>query len=153
MSTPLKAGDKAPSFSAESWDSSTVSLSDFARKRNLVLFFYVRDHTPGCDREVRGFRDIMDEFRSRDTEVVGVSTDSVTSHERLAASYDLPYPLLADDDGGIATAYGVLKENGKTANRATFLIDKSGVIQSVWPKVQITGHAKEVAATIGELGL
>ena len=152
MSAQLKAGDKAPSFSALSWDGSNVSMSDF-KGRNIALFFYVRDNTPGCEREARSFRDIMRDFGGLDTEIVGVSTDGVESHGRFASSYDLDFPLLADEDGKIAKAYGVLKGSGKNANRATFLIDKSGVIRHVWPTVQITGHAKAVAAKIDELGL
>ena len=146
----LKAGDKAPAFSAPSWDGSTVKLSDFSGSSNVVLFFYVRDNTSGCVREARALRDAVVEFEKRSAVVVGVSTDGVESHERFAANNELPFALLADAEGKIAQAYGVLKDSGK-ASRATFLIGKDGALLHVWPKVSITGHADEIIAKLDEL--
>jgi peroxiredoxin Q/BCP len=145
MSTHLKPGDKAPDFSAASWDGSAVKLSDYAGKKNVALFFYVRDNTPGCTREARALRDAARELEERDTAVVGVSTDGLQSHERFAANNELEFPLLADEDGEIARAYGVLKSTGR-ASRATFLIGKDGNISHVWPAVSITGHAADIIA-------
>ena len=150
MPTTLKPGDKAPSFSAPSWDGSLVKLSDFSGSKNVVLFFYVRDNTSGCIREARSLNDAIDEFTKRSAVVIGVSTDGVESHERFAANNELTFPLLADPDGKIAKAYGVLRETGRAA-RATFLIGRDGTILHAWPKVSITGHANDIMAKLDEL--
>ncbi len=152
MPTHLKPGDPAPSFSAATQDDSKVSLSDYRGKKNIALFFYVKDNTPGCTREARALRDAEEELRKLGTEIVGVSTNSAESHQRFASNNELEFPLLADTNGIIAKAYGVLKPT-KMAERSTFLIDKKGKIRHVWPKVSITGHAAEIAAKIDELGL
>ena len=153
MATHLKPGDPAPAFSATAPAGSTVAISDFKGKSSLVLFFYVMDNTPGCTREARAFRDAESEFEGRNAAIVGVSTSSGESHARFAANNELPFPLLADTDAQIAKAYGVLKKNGKTAERTTFLIDKKGAVRHVWPDVSITGHAAEILAKIEELAL
>jgi peroxiredoxin Q/BCP len=150
MATTLKPGDKAPAFSAPSWDGSTVRLSDFAGSRNVALFFYVRDNTSGCTRQARALRDAVDELDKRETVVIGVSTDGLESHERFANNNELPFPLLSDADGKIAKAYGVLRDTGR-ALRSTFLIGKDGAILHVWPKVDITGHAADIIARLDEL--
>ena len=150
MSTAVKPGDKAPSFSARSWDGSTVKLSDFSGSKNVVLFFYVRDNTSGCTREARALRDAVAELQKRSAVVIGVSTDGVESHERFATNNELTFPLLADLDGKTAKAYGVLRETGRAA-RATFLIGKDGTILHAWPKVSITGHADDIIAKLDEL--
>lgn len=150
MSTSLKPGDRAPSFSAPSWDGSLVKLSDFSGSKNVVLFFYVRDNTTGCIREARSLNDAIVELAKRSAVVIGVSTDGVESHERFAANNELTFPLLADPDGKIAKAYGVLRETGRAA-RATFLIGTDGTILHAWPKVSITGHADDIMAKLDEL--
>jgi peroxiredoxin Q/BCP len=150
MSTSLKPGDKAPLFSATSWDGSSIKLSDLSGSKNVVLFFYVRDNTSGCIREARALRDAAAELKKRSAVVVGVSTDGVESHKRFAANNELAFPLLADSDGKIAAAYGVLRETGRAA-RATFLIGKDGAILHTWPKVSITGHAGDIMAKLDEL--
>jgi peroxiredoxin Q/BCP len=150
MSVDLRPGDKAPSFSATSWDGATVKLSDFSGARNVVLFFYVRDNTSGCIREARSLRDAAAELEKRSTAVVGVSTDGVESHARFAANNELTFPLLADTDGTIAGAYGVPLKAGK-ASRATFLIGKDGTVLHAWPKVSIAGHADDIIAKLDEL--
>jgi len=152
MTTSLKAGDRAPAFKAETADGSVLSRKDLANTP-YVLYFYPRDNTPGCTREAQSFRDAMPRFRKRGVTVVGVSTNSVSSHERFTANHELPFPLLADIGGKIASAYGVLKDNGKSAERTTFLVDAKGVIRRVWPKVTVTGHAQDVLDTIDELDL
>ena len=153
MATQLKPGDPAPAFSVTTAEGSTSSLAELRGKGNLVLFFYVMDNTPGCTRQARAFRDAASEFEGRNTAVVGVSTNGAESHARFAANNELAFPLVADPGGEIAKAYGVLKENGKSAERTTFLIDKKGVVREVWPHVSITGHTADVLAKIEELGL
>lgn len=150
MPTTLKPGDKAPSFSAISWDGSTVKLSDFSGSKNVVLFFYLRDNTSGCIREARSLNDAVDRLTERSAVVIGVSTDGVESHERFAANNGLTFPLLADPDGKIAKAYGVLRDTRRAA-RATFLIGMDGTILRTWPKVSITGHADDIVARLDEL--
>jgi peroxiredoxin Q/BCP len=150
MPTSLKPGDRAPDFSAPSWDGSTVSLSDFKGDRSVALFFYVRDNTTGCTREARALRDAAEGLADSGVAVVGVSTDSVESHERFATNNELGYPLLSDADGKLAKAYGVLTPAGR-AERTTFLIGRDGVIHHVWPKVSITGHADDIIARASEL--
>ena len=115
-----------------------------------MLFFYVRDNTSGCVREARALRDAVADLEKRSAVVIGVSTDGVESHERFATNNELTFPLLADSDGKIAEAYGVLRETGRAA-RATFLIGKDGTILHAWPKVSITGHAGEIVAKLDEL--
>ena len=150
MSTSLRPGDKAPSFSAPSWDGSTVKLSDFSGSKNVVLFFYIRDNTSGCIREARSLNDAVGELTKRSAVIIGVSTDGVESHARFAANNELTFPLLADLGGKIAEAYGVLRETGRAA-RATFLIGRDGTILRTWPKVSITGHADDIVAELDEL--
>ena len=150
MPANLNPGDKAPSFSATSWDGATVKLSDFTGAKNVLLFFYIRDNTSGCTREARALRDAVDELEKRSTVVVGVSTDGVESHARFAANNELTYPLLADPDGTIAGAYGVLRKTGK-ASRATFLIGKDGTVLHAWPKASITGHVDDIIGKLDEL--
>ncbi len=151
MPTHLTTGRKAPAFSAKTSKGKTLSLKDFAKKSSLVLYFYPRDNTTGCTHEAQLFRDAIREFKKLGVSVVGCSTDSVSTHSRFIANEDLPFPLLADDDGKISKTYGVLKPNGKTAERATFFIDRKGIIRKVWPKVTVTGHAQDVLDSIAAL--
>ena len=153
MPTHLSPGDRAPAFSAPTADGSTVALKDFKGKKNVVLFFYVKDNTPGCTREARSFRDAVGTFEEKNTAVLGVSTNSAESHDRFATNNELTYPLLADTDAKMAKAFGVLKSSGKMAERTTFLIDRGGVVRAVWPKVSITGHTGEILGKIEELDL
>ncbi|MBS0204682.1 MAG: thioredoxin-dependent thiol peroxidase [Planctomycetes bacterium] len=155
MATPA-VGSKAPAFKLPASSGQTISLKDYLGK-HVVLYFYPRDDTPGCTTEACGFRDEIGTFESSDTVVLGVSTDSVGSHQKFAAKFSLPFPLLADEDHTIAEKYGVWVEKnmyGKKSmgiQRATFLIDKTGKIAATWPKVKVDGHVAEVAAALAEL--
>ena len=125
----------------------------------VVLYFYPRDDTPGCTAEACSFRDANREMQKRGIVVLGVSADSIESHQKFADKYGLKYPLLADTDTTVSQLYGVWKEKnyaGKTymgINRETFLIDKDGVVRKVWPKVKAAEHAQEVLEAIESLGL
>jgi peroxiredoxin Q/BCP len=147
--THLQPGDRAPDFTAPSSGGTTVGLSDFAGKKNVVLFFYVRDNTSGCTREARALRDAASDIESHGAVILGISTNSVESHSRFAQNNELNFPLLADTDGSIARAYGVLRPTG-TAERSTFLIGRDGKLLHVWPKVSITGHADEILEKVSE---
>lgn len=150
-------GDKAPAFDLPTHPKGRTKLSQFKGKQNVVLYFYPRDDTPGCTKEACGFRDDISRFQSADTVVLGISTDDVTSHQKFADKFSLSFPLLADEDHAIAEKYGVWVEKnmyGKKSmgvQRATFLIDKSGKIAAVWPKVKVDGHVEEVAEKLTEL--
>ena len=147
-----KAGEKAPMIEAETYGGERIKLNDFLNKKIVVLYFYPRDNTPGCTKEACSMRDGMDELKGLGAQVIGVSTDSVKSHEGFQKKYNLNFPLLSDKDKKIIKDYGVESEFG-SARRITFLIDKSGLIRHVWLKVNTSEHAKEVVEKIRELGL
>ncbi len=135
-----------------------VHLADL-KGHTVVLYFYPKDDTPGCTAEACSFRDANREMQKRGVIVLGVSADSLESHQKFADKYGLPYPLLADTDTTVSQMYGVWKEKsmyGKTfmgINRETFLIDKDGIVRKVWPKVKAAEHAEEVLEAIESLGL
>jgi peroxiredoxin Q/BCP len=145
----LKEGDKAPEFTAVTNGGGKVALSDFKGK-NVILYFYPKDNTPGCNKEACGFRDIYDALTKKGAVVLGVSTDSLKSHDKFVAKFKLPFTLLVDDEKKIVNAYGVygpktfmgIKYNG--TSRVTFLIGPDGKIKKIWPKVKVAEHAGEV---------
>ena len=119
--------------------------------QKTVLYFYPKDDTPGCTKEACAFRDRMDDYAEADIRVYGVSLDSPESHREFRAKYNLNFPLLTDEDGRASEALGVLRENRRTANRATFLLDPDGTISRVYPEVSPETHADEIlqdAATL-----
>ena len=145
----LKEGDEAPDFTAATTDGRSVSLAGFKGK-NVVLYFYPRDDTPGCTKEACAFRDEFSAFKRKDTVVLGVSIDSSKSHAKFAEKYKLPFTLLADEDKQIVEAYGVwgqktfLGRKYMGTHRITFLIGPDGRIKKIWPTVKPANHAKEV---------
>ena len=149
----LKEGDAAPAFTASTNGGGRVSLADF-QGRNVILYFYPRDDTPGCTKEACAFRDHFAEFRKKGAVVLGVSPDSVKSHDKFVAKFKLPFTLLADEDKKIVQAYGVWGEKrfmGRKylgVHRVTFLIGPDGVIRKIWPKVKPGEHAEEVLAAL-----
>jgi peroxiredoxin Q/BCP len=149
----LKEGDIAPEFSAAANGGGKVSLADL-RGKNVVLYFYPRDDTPGCTKEACAFRDHFAEFKKAGAVVLGVSTDPVKSHDKFAAKFTLPFTLLADEDKTIVQAYGVWGEKTfmgrkyQGTHRVTFLIGPDGRIKKIWPKVKPDEHAEEVLAAL-----
>jgi peroxiredoxin Q/BCP len=149
----LKVGDPAPKFSAATSGGGRLSLADF-QGQNVILYFYPKDDTPGCTKEACAFRDEFAAFKQKGTVVLGVSVDSVKSHDKFVAKHKLPFTLLADEDKAIATAYGVWGEKvfmGRKylgTHRVTFLIGGDGRIRNVWPEVKPADHAKEVLAAL-----
>ena len=145
----LKEGDKAPDFSVRDTDGNEVKLSDF-RGRNVVLYFYPKDDTPGCTKQACSIRDSYSEFEERGIKVLGVSLDDQASHRKFADKYELPFTLLSDTDHAVADAYGVYGERefmGRKymgVDRKTFLIDEQGRIKKVFDKVNVEEHADEV---------
>lgn len=147
--TDLTAGDIAPDFSLPRNGGGTVTLSDFAGKP-VILYFYPKDDTSGCTTEAVDFSGLTAEFETLGATVIGVSPDSVKSHDKFAAKHNLSVVLAADEEHKALEAYGVWKEKsmyGKTymgVERSTFLIDRSGKIAEVWRKVKVPGHAEAV---------
>jgi peroxiredoxin Q/BCP len=152
----LTEGMQAPEFRAPSTEGGETSLSDM-RGRNVVLYFYPKDDTPGCTSEACAFRDAWTDMQGLGTVVLGVSKDTTASHERFKAKYSLNFPLLSDPDKTMLQAYGVWKEKtlyGKKSwgvERSTFLIDGTGVIRKVWRAVKVDGHAEAVLKAVKEL--
>jgi len=145
----LKAGDKAPAFSLKDQDGRTVALKDLKGKW-VVIYFYPRDNTPGCTREACDFQDAQAALKKAGAIVLGVSKDSEESHQKFAGKFKLTFPLLVDQDHGLADAFGAWGEKSLYGRkfmgmiRCTFLIDPKGNIAQVWPKVKVNGHAEEV---------
>ena len=146
-------GDKAPDFKAETDGGETVSLKDF-RGRKVVLYFYPKDNTPGCTTEACDFRDSSTSFSDSNTVILGVSPDSVKSHDKFKAKFELPFALVSDPDHVIAEEYGVWQEKTNYGRkymgivRSTFLIDEKGKIAEVWGKVRVKGHVDDVLSKI-----
>ena len=145
----LQIGTKAPDFTLLDKDGKNVSLSNFLGKR-VVLYFYPRDNTPGCTRQACAFAGAYKEFEARDVVVIGISRDSVASHQKFAEKYELPFILLSDPDRQAIEAYGVWQEKknyGKVSMgvmRSTYLIDAEGNIEAVMPKVKPDTNAAEI---------
>jgi peroxiredoxin Q/BCP len=152
----LAVGAKAPDFKLPTDDGRTVSLADFAGK-NVVLYFYPKDNTPGCTREACSFQENLGALEERGAVVLGVSRDSPKTHAGFKTKYGLAFPLLADQDGSVHKAYGAWGKKvmyGKEmigAIRSTVLIDKTGRIAKVYPSVKVDGHAADVLAALDGL--
>lgn len=147
--TDLNPGDPAPDFALATESGRTFKLADYAG-RKLVLYFYPKDDTPGCTKEAQGFSEHAAAFAAANTTVIGVSKDTIASHAKFAAKYDLNVDLGADPDGATVEAYGAWVQKsmyGKTymgIDRSTFLIGPDGRIASVWRKVKVPGHVDVV---------
>jgi peroxiredoxin Q/BCP len=148
--TALKPGDTAPAFTAESTDGSTISLSDYKGKSNVVLYFYPEDMTSGCTVEACNFRDDIDQYKQINTVVLGVSLDTREKHQQFTEKDRLNFPLLVDTTRRICDAYGV-PVSGHQPHRWTFLIDKNGTIAKIYDKVNPRQHSQELLADIAHL--
>jgi peroxiredoxin Q/BCP len=152
---PLKPGARAPAFALPAHDGSTVSLKDF-RGKKVVLYFYPKDMTSGCTLEACEFRDNWKTVQKSGAVVLGVSPDGPRSHEKFSRKYDLPFPLLADENHEVAAAYGAWGEKSMYGKkymgilRKTFIIDGAGRISRVFEKVKPRGHAAEVLEALAE---
>ena len=145
----LKQNDKAPDFELKDSEGNVVKLSDFKGKE-VVLYFYPKDNTPGCTAEACSFRDNFAEYKKKGVIVLGISADSVESHKKFAEKYSLPFKLLSDEKAEVCKSYGVWgKKNfaGREYDgifRTTFLIDKKGIIKEVISKIKCETHAEDV---------
>ncbi|PKM44288.1 MAG: peroxiredoxin [Gammaproteobacteria bacterium HGW-Gammaproteobacteria-1] len=155
MST-VTLGRKVPAFSLPASGGKPLGLKDYPGK-NLVIYFYPKDSTPGCTTEGQEFRDLHAEFARLDTVILGVSRDSVKSHENFKAKQGFPFELLSDGDETLCRLFDVIREKnmyGKKVmgiERSTFLIDGKGVLRAEWRKVKAAGHAAEVLAAVKDL--
>jgi len=152
----LKVGDKAPSFKLKNQDEKVISLAD-QKGKTIVLYFYPKDDTSGCTREACNFRDEFPKFGKMKAEIIGVSADSVESHKKFAEKYNLPFNLLSDEGKEVIEKYGVWQEKSMYGKkymgivRTTFIIDPSGKIHKIFPKVKVEEHNKEVMEALKEL--
>ncbi|MGH6886127.1 MAG: peroxiredoxin [Geminicoccales bacterium] len=152
----LQIGDKAPAFNMPTDGGGKVSLASLAGG-NVVLYFYPKDDTSGCTKEACDFRDNLPALRKIDAAVIGISRDSVASHERFKKKHDLPFSLGSDADGQASEAYGTWVEKRMYGRkymgmeRATFLIDGKGVIRGIWRKVKVPGHVGDVLKAAKDL--
>ena len=153
----LAVGDKAPDFTLPTDGGGEVSLKAMKGK-TVVLYFYPRDDTPGCTTEACAFRDALPDFSKVKATIIGVSKDTVASHDKFKTKFKLLFPLASDADGKVCEAYGTWGEKsmyGKKymgIERSTFLIDGKGVVRNIWRKVKVDGHAAEVLKAAAALG-
>jgi peroxiredoxin Q/BCP len=152
----LKVGDTVQDFSFTATNGLSGQFSQFKGK-NVVLYFYPKDSTPGCTIESQGFRDHAKEFEASDTMILGISKDKLGSHEKFKAKHCMPFELISDEDGSLCTLFDVLKNKSMFGvkyigiERSTFLIDKNGVLRQEWRKVKVSGHVKAVLKAVQAL--
>ncbi|MFK7857632.1 MAG: peroxiredoxin [Granulosicoccus sp.] len=155
MSTP-QLNKAAPAFDLPATSDQTISLASLKGSK-VVLFFYPRDATPGCTTESQNFRDAIEHFTSAGAVVLGISQDSVASHEKFKAKQAMPFELLSDESGEVCNAYEVIKlkkmygKEFEGIERSTFLIDEKGVLRAEWRKVKVPGHVDEVLSAVQAL--
>ena len=149
----IKMNDSAPDFSLENQEGKTVALKDF-RGKNVVLYFYPKDNTSGCTLEAKGFTASKDAFAKKNTVILGISKDSVTSHKNFCEKQDLAIELLSDPDHAVIEKYGAWQKKKNYGReymgivRSTFLIDAKGKVVRTWEKVKVKGHVEEVLSAI-----
>ena len=152
----IKVGKKVPVFSLPSTGNKILKLSDLKGK-NIIIYFYPKDATPGCTIEGQNFRDNIRKFSSRNTIVLGVSRDKINSHEKFKKNQKFPFDLLSDEDETLCKIFDVIKEKnmyGKKfigIERSTFLIDEKGILRKEWRKVKVKGHMEEVLTALKEI--
>lgn len=149
-------GKTAPDFTLPSTTGEPVSLKQFKNKKTVVLYFYPKDETPGCTKEACSFRDLSAEFDKVNAVILGVSNDPIESHLKFQEKHKLPFTLLADVDATVSKAFGVYKQKnlyGKKSmgiERSTFIIDRTGRIAQIYPKVKVDGHVPEIVEFLRE---
>jgi len=149
--TELKVGDQAPDFSLLNEQGLPVSLKNYLGKKIVVLYFYPKDFTSGCTTEACSFRDNYKQYQDKDAVVIGVSVDSVESHQKFSEEHELPFTILSDHNKEVVKAYGVQGIGGFLAKRVTYIINKDGKITHIFPKVDVKQHSEEVLKALEEL--
>jgi len=151
-SMKIKVGDKAPDFTLSSQMGDNVTLSEYFGKKNIVLYFYPKDESPGCTREACKFRDRYEVFTGLGAEVLGISSDSLESHKSFATHHGLPFILLSDEDNKVRELYGVSSTMGIIPGRVTYIIDKKGVVRHIFSsQFQPEKHIEEALKVLKEL--
>jgi peroxiredoxin Q/BCP len=145
---PLTEGSPAPDFKLKSTDGSVVELSRFKGKKNVIVYFYPKDDTPGCTKEACNFRDDLDLILDKDAVVFGVSVDGMDSHHAFHKKFSLNFPLLSDRDGSVSKAYDAFNPEKGMSRRVTAVIDKEGKIKRYFAQVNVEGHSREVLEAI-----
>lgn len=149
-------GRPAPDFTLPSTTGESISLKQFKNKKTVVLYFYPKDETPGCTKEACSFRDRHEEFEKNNVVVLGVSTDPLDTHNAFKEKHSLPFPLLTDEDASVSKMYGVYKQKnlyGKKymgIERTTFIVDRTGRVAQIYPRVKVDGHADNVLEFVRE---
>jgi peroxiredoxin Q/BCP len=149
-------GKPAPDFTLPATTGENITLKQFKGKKTVVLYFYPKDETPGCTKEACAFRDVYQSLEKFNVVLLGVSTDPIETHIAFRDHHKLPFPLLADVDAAVSKLYGVYKQKnlyGKKylgIERTTFIIDRTGRIAQIWPKVKVDGHVQDVMEFVGE---
>jgi len=152
----VEIGKPLPAFSGEATGGSKISSKDLKGQR-YVLYFYPRDNTPGCTVESKDFRDLHDKFKRRKVKIIGISRDTLASHEKFKEKFGFPFELIADPEEKLCNLFGVMQDKnmyGKKVRgieRSTFLVDEKGVLRREWRKVKVDGHAQEVLDSLKEL--
>ena len=152
----LAVGDKAPDFTIATDGGGTFCLSEMMGQ-NVIIYFYPKDDTPGCTKEACEFRDSLPDFSKSSSKIIGISKDTVAKHDKFKSKYELPFALGADVEGAVCEAYGTWVEKSMYGRqymgieRATFLVDREGVVQGIWRKVKVKGHVEEVLAAVQNL--
>jgi thioredoxin-dependent peroxiredoxin len=140
----LKIGDKAPDFTLKSQDGATVRLYDIIAQKPVVLFFYPKDNTPGCTKEACAFRDRYTVFQDMGAEVIGISGDSVSSHQQFAIAHNLPFKLVSDEGDQVRSAFGVPSTLWVLPGRVTYILDQQGIIRQIFDsQPNVDGHIEE----------
>jgi thioredoxin-dependent peroxiredoxin len=148
----IEVGARAPSFQLPDSSGKIVNSDDFIGKNNLVVYFYVKDFTSGCTRETCSFRDAYQDFKNLGAEVIGISSDSETSHDAFAKKHQVPFILLSDQKGSARKAFGVKRTLGIMPGRVTFLIDKKGVVRDVFSSAtNMDAHVEEALRVLKTL--
>jgi thioredoxin-dependent peroxiredoxin len=142
-------GEAAPEFTLKTQSGQTVGLRDFLGKSELVLYFYPKDNTPGCTTEAKAFRDHYESFREMGAEVVGISSDSVVSHQDFAAKCGIPFMILSDEGGKVRKLYGVPSSMGFVPGRVTYVIDAKGIVRHIFnSQMNPAKHVEEAIRVI-----
>ncbi len=153
--TTLKIGDKAPDFTLPKDGGGTITLSAL-KGQKVILYFYPKDDTSGCTKEACSFNENLKPLEKLNAAVIGISKDSVKSHDKFKAKYGLTFPLVSDENNTVCEQYGTWVEKSLYGrkymgiDRVTFLIDEQGVIAQIWPKVKVEGHTQEIMEALGQ---
>jgi thioredoxin-dependent peroxiredoxin len=151
---PLVVGETAPDFTLKADDGKTVKLSDYRNKKNVVVFFYLKDDTPVCTKESCAFKDSYQKFKIANAEVFGVSSDPVESHQKFKSENKLPYELLSDTDGSLRKLWGVPTEIGGVPGRYTYVIDKNGTVKKIYGgRFEDRKHVIESLRALGDMSI